>query len=108
MKITYWLLILTFSTTLAAEEVSVNALFQLVRNNDLKSVRSLSEQKVDVSRCDQWGANALFEVKSVEMAKLLVGQGADVNQQRIERTNRDTPLHIATMASNVPAMFQQK
>lgn len=85
----------------------VSMIYQFVRSDKVDKVKEEVGNGVDVTKQDSWGGNVLFEVKSKEMVEVLVRAGVNVNQQRNSKTNRETPLHIATTASNIsPSVVQ--
>lgn len=78
------------------DSVESSDLHDAVQNEDVKLVESLIEQQVNVNTMDFYGATALYLAvwrNNLEIAKILVGYGADVNKSRGERI----PLHLAVM-----------
>lgn len=80
--------------------LSVNEFNQLIRDNDLASVRDVISRGFDVNAVSSFGANALFEPITLEMFEILVDHGINVNQQKPKEYGGETPLHVHSISGN--------
>ena len=71
-------------------QTSSSKIFEAVKNNDIKEVRSLLEQGADPNSADEDGDHLLMYAvlySSVDCMKLLIEKGSDVNaKNKIDET----------------------
>lgn len=83
------------------EEPGFQEIRKLVQNDDIEALRALRSRGVDLARVDEWGSNLMFDARTAKMIKYLASEGVLAHQQRNEKTNKETPLHNAVIASNI-------
>lgn len=105
MRITLFIIlsiIISLSVVSCAREKTSDSEFrEYVRNGKISDIELSLKNGYDVNTLGYAKENALHEANSIEVVKLLINAGIDINNRALPKIDGRTALHLACIAGNV-------